>query len=128
MKIVDVENAPRLHEVPLPLICIKKASVIVQLDDETEKRLQLEFSPYQGVRITTADCFKMPSGLPVIRRTIMEIQNSSWISELRDNLKNNDMTANFLDKSRHFLLPLGDDFLEVVAWDITSIQLQGREI
>jgi hypothetical protein len=30
-----------------------------------------------------------------------------------------DETGTFMGKARHFILPLQDDFLEVVAWDIT---------
>jgi len=120
---IKVENIPRLHTVPLPSIRIETPKVVVHLDDESERRVQLEFKPYQGVRITTVDCFDSPSRSSLLSNTIVEVLNSSWIFELHHNLKHIDFTANFMKYSRHFLVPLGDDVLEVVAWNMEVMQI-----
>jgi len=68
--------------------------------------------------MVTFDCFNLPDGMSIIPQTVMEIKNSTWIDELRSRLKLMDCEADFMDKTKHFLLPLQDDFLEIVAWDV----------
>ena len=46
----------------------------------------------------------------------MEIENSSWVDELRENLKKAEYNADFMNNTKHFLLPLQDEFLEIIAW------------
>ena len=72
------------------------------------------------MRMITADCFALPDGVALLPNTVMEVLNSSWIAELTRSLKRVDETATFMGKARHFILPLQDDFLEVVAWNITA--------
>ena len=50
----------------------------------------------------------------------MEVKNSSWIYELTKTLKMHDHDAQFMDQARHFLLPLQDDFLEIIAWTVRA--------
>ena len=44
--------------------------------------------------------------------------SSPWLDELRDGLAEVDHHADFLDKAVHFLVPAGDNVLEVVAWRV----------
>lgn len=113
-----VASVPRLHLTPLALIKIEGGRVIVDADDEHEKRVRLVCEPYQAVRVVTADCFTLPSALAITIGTIVEVHDSEWLADLSIALKRNDHTATFMQKARHFLLPLQDEFLEIVAWNI----------
>jgi hypothetical protein len=119
MTIVPVQNIPRLHTTPLASVQVKDSQVIADVDDELEKRFRLVFKPYQAMRMMTADCYHLPGRATLLPNTVMEVLESSWIADLIKNLKQVDETATFLRKARHFILPLQDDFLEVVAWNIT---------
>jgi len=118
MTIVPVQNIPRLHTTPLASVQVKDSHVIADVDDEQEKRFRLVFKPYQAMRMITADCYPLSGGVTLLPNTVMEVLNSSWIAELTRSLKQVDETATFLGKARHFIMPLQDDFLEVVAWNI----------
>jgi hypothetical protein len=116
--IIPVEILPKLHVTPLASIICDSPKVIVEADDENEARIRFIFEPYQAVRMITADCFSAPEGVTITPQIIVEIHNSIWVSELRSTLKKTDCEADFMDKARHFLLPLQDDFLEIVAWNV----------
>jgi len=116
--ITAIEGLPKLHVTPLASVICNAPKIIVEADDEKESRVRFTFEPYQAIRMVTADCFDVPDGMSIIPQTIMEIQNSTWIDQLRSTLKMTDCDADFMDKARHFLFPLQDDFLEIVAWDV----------
>ena len=118
MKIIALEGFPTVHSVPLARVICDGPRIIVEADDLDEKPFKLIFSPHQAVKLTTVDCLCLPKGLSIIGFNIMEVENSSWIEELKGNLSEIDANANFMDKARHFLLHLGDNILEVIAWDI----------
>ncbi len=106
-----------LNAVPITRTFVEGAKVIVELDDD-DRKLRVAFSPYQALRVTTSDCFALPEGMMITPRTIMEVEESDWISELKKSLAEVDTTANFMDKSRHFLVPGYDDFIEIAAWSV----------
>ena len=116
--IIPGEGLPKLHVTPLALIVCTPPKIVVEVDDDKESRIKLTFEPYQAIRMVTADCFKVPGDASIIQQTIMEIRDSNWINELRNTLKTTDCEADFMDKAKHYLLPLQDDFLEIVAWNI----------
>lgn len=120
MRIVPVQNMPRLHTTPLASVQVRDAQVIADVDNEREERFRVVLEPYQAMRMISADCFDLPDGVALLPNTIMEVLNSEWIAELRKILSRVDETATFMEKARHFILPLQDDFLEVVAWNITA--------
>jgi hypothetical protein len=99
-------------------VVVKENQVIAEADDAAERRWRFVFEPYQAVRVTTADCFSTPGGLTLIPQAVVEVADSEWIAELKASLTRIDHTATFMDKAHHFLLPLQDDFLEVVAWAV----------
>lgn len=119
MALIPIEKFPKLHRTPLATVSIESPKVIVELDDEFEKRFRLYFEPYQAVKVTTSDCFFMEEGMIIIPQTIVQVAESTWLNELRKNLSIIDETADFLDDAKHYIVPLQDDFLEVVAWSIT---------
>ena len=118
MVIVAAEGLPKLNATPLASVVCNDSKIIVELDDENESRIRLIFFPYQAIKMVTADCFYLPDGVSIIPQTVMEIKSSTWIDELRNALKLTDCEADFMDKAKHFLLPLEDNFLEVVAWGV----------
>ncbi len=67
----------------------------------------------------TADCYALPNDAALLPKTVIEVLEPSWIAELTKSLKKVDETATFMGKASHFIVPLQDDFLEVVAWNVT---------
>jgi hypothetical protein len=118
MEIIAVKGLPKLNVTPLATVMFDSPKIVVELDDCQEQRIRLIFEPYQAARMITADCFDFSEEVELIAQTVMEVKDSPWIEELRGVLEINDSGASFLDKSRHFLLPLQDDFLEIVAWGV----------
>ena len=113
-----------IHEVPIEKICVSEGSIKIVVDDITEKRKNIIFKPYQAVKITTVDCADLSfvdscpdmfaSG--TYKRYLLEKTESSWIPKLKESLA--DPNDDFLNKSRHFILHLGDNLVEIVAWDV----------
>jgi len=124
MKFVPVNGIPKLNSTPLAALTIESPCVAVEVDDKEENRVRILFLPYQAIKITTTDCYIPPRNLSVIPRVVVEVVNSPWLDELRANLFRIDEAAKFMDKARHFLLPLQDDFLEIAAWEITLEQVE----
>jgi hypothetical protein len=116
--LVPVDGLPLLHTTPLGVVVIRDNRVEIEVDDRDERRIQLLFSPYQAVRVTTFDCFEPLGSDPFPLGTVVEVMESEWMTELRASLRKSDATASFMDKARHFIVPLQDDFAEVVAWEM----------
>jgi len=118
--LIVLKELTELNAVPIARTSVEGAKVIVELDDD-DRKMRLAFSPYQALRVTTADCFPvrrlaLPKDMIPIPRAIIEIEDSTWISQLKQSLAEVDETADFMDKSRHFLVPAYDDFIEIAAW------------
>jgi hypothetical protein len=119
-----VDRDLKIHNVPLEKIQISDGSIKIILDDIYEKSKCLIFKPYQAIKITTVDCADLsfletypelfPSG--IYQRYLLEETESSWIPKLRESLVVPD--DDFLIQSRHFILDLRDNIVEIVAWDI----------
>ncbi len=119
MNWVALDALPRLHETPLPVINVNPPRMTLEADDQAERRVRLIFEPYQAVRVITADCFDVPQGLMLsVPWPVFECLNSPLIAELKQILARTDVTATFMNDTRHFLIPLRDDFLEVVAREV----------
>lgn len=116
-----VAGLPVLHATPLPSVVCEPPAVFVEVDDEQEKRFTIEFTPFQAMKMTTADCFCPPEGVSIVPQVILEVQESKWIDELTRVLSSTDRDADFMNKARHFLVPLQDDFLEVIAWGVRIV-------
>lgn len=120
MKMVPVLELPKLHSTPLPTISIVPPKVQLDVDDAQERRVRLIFEPYQAIRITTSDCFLVDEETEILPQTVVQVEGSSWLKELKRNLSVVDEGADFLDQAKHYLVPLQDDFLEVVAWGVKA--------
>ncbi len=116
-----------IHCTPLEKVELDN-SIVIYLDDVNEIRYKLVFKVHQGLKVTTIDCASyveyecndcIKNG--IYHRYILENTSSNWIKELRNNLTDNDAT--FLDKTRHFILPLQDRVIEIIAWDIEIIKI-----
>ncbi len=117
-----------IHTVPFAKTIIddKDNTVIVEFDDIDERRRRFCFSPYQAVRIVTADCSDydfIPDDIPIgeYKSYIREVCDSKWIRELKKELKARDPHATFLDNARHFIFDMGESVLEVVATKVEFI-------
>ncbi len=113
-----------IHECPLEKFYVDEESIKIVIDDIDENSKSLIFQPYQAIRITAVDCADLSmidSCADVFasgryQRYLLEETESSWIPELRKALANPD--DDFLIKSRHFVLHLGDNLVEIVAWNV----------
>lgn len=116
-----------------------KQESCILLDDVNEKRWKIVFKVYQALKITTMDCanlnffkggdfddacFVDGESHSVFRKFIMEVEDSKWIKELKAILKKSDPRADFLDKARHFLLPLYDNVIEIIAWNLVLEEMK----
>ena len=116
--LIPVADIPHLHTTPLATVFVRDSEVRIEVDGADEKRGVIVFGTYQALRVTTADCYYPPADLSSLPNGVLEVVQSTWIEELRSVLRRCDEGATFLDKARHFIIPLQDDFAEVVAWDI----------
>ncbi len=123
MILIPITRLPKLHITPLATILIESPKVIVEADDEFEDRIRLIFEPYQSVKVTTSDCFILENEIHIIPQTIVKVDNSEWLNSLKRNLTINDETANFLNNAIHYLLPLQDDFLEIISLEVSLVYL-----
>lgn len=107
---------PALHLKPRASVIMEGDSVIVETDGVRGNRYRFTFPPYYGAKVTSANCrdsWLVPLEDPTV---IFEIKNSRWIDQLIG--YPDDRPDGFMDRARHFVLPLGDRFVEVVADEI----------
>lgn len=111
----------QIHVTPLESLAYDGRDLVVEFDDVNEHRVSLKFSPCQGIRVTTIDCFDMQQLLVEgeLHRNVLEQSNSAWIATLSAELHKNDHTASFMQQSHHYILPFQDNVVEVIAWGFT---------
>jgi hypothetical protein len=115
-----------------------KQESCILLDDVNKKRWKIVFKVYQAVKLTVNECtgFNFLKGgdlddacfidgesHPISRCFIMEVEDSEWIKDLKEKLSKVDPSADFMDKAKHFLLPLYDHIIEIIAWDIKIVEV-----
>ncbi|PEL08419.1 hypothetical protein [Bacillus sp. AFS017336] len=117
-------NKPIIHTVPLSEITINDGIKRIEFDDVDENRWRVSFKTTQAWRITTVDCFdfeplyiKEAFDNGFFQKYIFIVEQSSWIAELKAVLKENDHSATFMDKANHYIFILGDEVVEIIAWD-----------
>jgi hypothetical protein len=122
-----IPHTPLLHRVNYPVIEVKDRKISVRLDDADEKEIELTFQPYQALKLTTIDCYLSPQGQKYSHNQMLYVRTSEWIEELKSALRVIDKSANFMDKAVHFIIPAGDDVLEVAAWKV-EIKYQNQQM
>jgi hypothetical protein len=110
-----------INTTPLEKISIDTNSIEIWLDDIAESRYKLTAKPYQAVRVTSIDCvssldyyneFCFRDGS--YHRHILHLAQSAFINELKEKTSN----SAFLDKSKHFVLPLQDIIVEIISYEL----------
>jgi hypothetical protein len=116
IRVVDTNTT--IHETPLEELVFNGRDLVVEFDDNDERRIQLTFSTCQAIKVTTIDCFDVRTLLidGSLKRHLLEVTNSVWIATLKEELFHHDHSATFLERARHFVLPFQDNIVEVVAW------------
>lgn len=108
-----------IHTTPLEELFIDSSSITIFFDDINENRYKMIAEPYQAINITTIDCasskyynFCYRDG--IFHRNILQVENSELLCSLikRANEKQ------FLMNSKHYVLPLQDNLIEFLAYDI----------
>jgi hypothetical protein len=117
-RIQAVEGLEAVHTVPRAELRKTGAELVVELFDASERRVELSFRPVQAVRIWTVDLWIPPAAEGDAGRRIVEVVSSGWQRELAGQLEELHPTASFLDDAHHFVVPAGDDVVEVLAWQL----------
>lgn len=109
-----------IHTTPLEKISMNSNSIDITLDDINERRFKISVKPYQAFRVTCIDCLSSQDYYNEYcyrdgryHRHILQIEDSSIIRELKLGLV--DKTASFLNDARHYVLPLQDILVDIVA-------------
>ncbi|THF82729.1 hypothetical protein [Cohnella fermenti] len=120
MQVKVIDTGFYIHNTPLEQVQLEGAKIVVNVDDTDEQRWRLVFSPYQALRVTTIDCIDIAPFLINDKKSnqVLEVIDSDWINLLRITLKNTDSSASFLDKSKHYIIPLQDNVIEIISWDL----------
>jgi hypothetical protein len=122
MRFEPITTLPVFAETPyLSYLEITDHSVTVSLGglDDIPRYLHLHFSPMQGVRVTTEDCFLVPPDFPEPPSPVVEVIGSDWMDELTEALHQIDLGAHFMEKARHYLILCRESPVEIVAWGFT---------
>jgi hypothetical protein len=102
----------------LSFLEVEEHTVRVSVTDDWLTYIHLRFSPFQGLRLTTEDCFPWPQELDR-SDTLLRVVDSPWIEELRAGLAGCDPSADFMDRAHHFLILSRHSVVEVAAWEVT---------
>jgi hypothetical protein len=103
--------------------------------DMNGEEVVVTFSPYAGIKFTTSDCYRMPpppDDWLCELGPIREMPNSTWLNELKDQLKLSDFDSDFLEGSKHFIFATQDVVMEIISpdWTVTKVnaprQTQGK--
>ena len=124
----------QIHNVPLERIeydIREREDTKIFLDDANEKRWVIKPVVLLALKMTASDyapptrgtfpeeCYvKSDMGIMLFRRHILELENSEWIQALKANWNEGDSEWEVVNKARHFVLPLYDNHIEFIAWDI----------
>jgi hypothetical protein len=117
-RFAPVPDLPELGRVMSPTIQAGDRVIDAMITDAKGNEIRLAFQPYQAMRLTTVDCFREPEGLPHRPEVVYWSSASPWIDELKASLAVIDRTADFMERALHFVIPAGDDVLEVIAWQV----------
>ena len=121
-----IPDLPELGRVMAPAIQVGDRIIDAMITDARGLEIALSFQPYQAMRLTTVDCFREPDDLPHRPEVMYWTSASEWIDQLKASLAVVDRTADFMDRAVHFVIPAGDDVLEVIAWRV-EISRSGME-
>lgn len=113
-----IPGAPSIHAVPMPEMQVQTAKVSLTLDGADGQRRTLLFYPFQAIRVTTQDCFVVSPESGLRKGEVFWVEDSPWIADLKEALSHTDHLATFLDPSHHYIVPCGDEVVEVVAWNL----------
>ncbi|URN93492.1 MAG: hypothetical protein NAG76_16875 [Candidatus Pristimantibacillus lignocellulolyticus] len=115
-----VNEKLKINVTPLEELQMDPTNISLYFDDSEEVRWKVDICPYQAVRVTTIDCIDTVDYLVNGTRSfnILEVIDSNWVKLLKQTLSEIDETANFLDKSHHYVFPFQDLVVEIVCWDL----------
>lgn len=109
----------KFHSSPLENFAYNKSGLEIYIDDINEKRHKMSFSKCLKIDIMDADvaCFMANEYYHVAGYTLIEIKDSKLIEDLKKQTTDINLIKQ-LERSKHFVLPLRDNLIEIVAEDI----------
>lgn len=109
-----------IHTTPLEKIIIDTYSIEIYLDDISGNRYKISVNPYQAIKIKTIDCVSSADYYNEFcfregryHRHILLVEGSYFMKELSDKNANLD----FLKNSKHYVFPLQDNIIDLIAFD-----------
>ena len=118
---IVIMPAFEIHTTSLEKIIVDANSIEICLDDVNEERYRIVAKPYQAIKITTIDCassddfhndFCFRDGR--YHRHILQMLNSHFLKELKEKAA----SFGFLTKSKHFVFPLQEIVVELIAYEL----------
>jgi len=123
MNIKVLNKELEINTTPLENIILNPYLIDIEIDDIEEERYKIVIKPYIAFKVVTIDCvssidyyneYCFRDGR--FHRHILEIESSPWVYELRKVLT--DKNSKILDEVKHYVLPLQDIIIEIIANDI----------
>jgi len=116
-----------IHEVPLETMSFEEGKLRICVDDITEKRVTLVFSPIICIKTILFDQDNSRE-LSLIRtcstkggKYIVEVLDSKWIKKLKAYAEKYDDEIEDFCYYRHFYLILGDYAVDIIAYSLDVI-------
>ncbi|MCL6605231.1 MAG: hypothetical protein K6T94_20395 [Paenibacillus sp.] len=109
-----------INVTPLEEVQMNTTNIKIYFDDSEEVRWKVRICPYQAIKITTIDCIDTEEFMINGKRSfhILEVFDSEWVKQLKKTLSEIDTTADFLEKSHHYVFPFQDIIVEIVCWEL----------
>lgn len=118
----------KLHSTPLENFAYNRSGLEIYVDDRSEQRYKISFDKCLKVDIMDTDVASvMTNYYQVAGYTLIEVENSKLIDELKSQTTEPSMLAQ-LERSKHYVLPMRDNLVEVVAEDIAIEKAPNRDL
>ena len=117
MNLEHLKSIYKLSDKPESSLSIGYNRFAVYLYDENKSRISIEFDDFKAMKLNPKKYF-MDSDLKPSDTEIMEVLNSNWQKEIFENIEDEKESINYKNNARHFIIPLENEFLEVIAFSI----------
>lgn len=128
MNILIYKKEYEFHTTPMENIVLNPYSIEIDIDNIEEERYRILIKPYIAFKVVTIDCASSRDYFHEycyrdgrFHRHILEIENSPWIEQLGKNIAYHN--SHILRDVKHFVLPLQDIVIEVIAKELVITKL-----
>lgn len=110
----------KFNSSPIENLAYNKSGLEIYIDDKNEQRYKFSFNKCLKVDIMDTDVAYLMTNeyYQAAGYTLIQIKNSKIIEDLKKQITDPDLLKQ-LERSKHFVLPLRDNLIEIVAEDIS---------